>query len=1113
MLLRLRPTIAFVAVLGTAVSLAGGLTVYFSAQDAVDTVVVFSQASLRESLGNTIQLFNETLQDAKDNIERTIDSASSADTQLFGEKMRLSFTNSVLNAQILVRSFILEAPLLQRPQLEDLMTRRLCGQIKANALDGHSRTSGAGISITPPLAQLGTKNKVYMDTFCWWDPTPGGGQDWFFTGTTFWKDELGAYVTPAYSVTNETTFARESEAFDHYIEYNETDFELTLGEWTSPQTWLADSGLVANYFAFSKVELVDVPPDHFLHGGRVRVETELDLAHWTPIIKEFLETRNPEGSFVVADFKHRLVFAHTSEPAPDMSLEPACQEGESLDGLGILEESACFPTLDRYSNTTYALALAMQNVTDNILTKVPLCSCNGSVILNCSDPCGSTSGYEVFYARKGHIFSVGPEQNFSLHVMWFRDSAELSGEIEQRTKESRDQLRSHALLIERQAVQTESEANRRVDWALMIMICTTVAAFVLSVATSVMWLVLLASPLSRLEDSVSLMGNVQVDEAVARFHEGRNNCVEVYEVRSIGHHFLNAAAHLKEYRSYLPQGITELGLNPAAHIEPPSGRVAFVFTDIQSSTMLWEMLGMDMDVALTEHNQVLRRNIAVNKGYEVKTIGDAFMVAFSDVVEAARCCLQCQLDLRAISYPSTFEDHPATCKQEDTKGRVIWAGLRVRMGIHFGEVGQETNPLTGRADYRGPTVNKAARLEQTGWGGLLAVGMEVHEMLQQRKQDVLQGQIKWMDAGHKDMKGLGMQQVYTYVPVELAERLEVVATNPFRRSVQLVQNAHGMELDRNLSDSSVTSGWSDNTSGTGGTAVSKLATRLEMRDGVVCMISLGMSGFNSENIPSFEGLQEYGHVVYAVSDMLRRTGGALLFMSGTVLQGSWNTVKPCDAWLLQSLVFTQGISSRMCKDRRDRGIALGLASGMLLTGNAGIQTRRSPIVTGLPSLLSSALAEHAWDLGADVLAISLSSPNVLLSYGRCVDLWEDCTRETTLLQVIQPVSKRVKSIDVTDLWSFQNVAHPNTEEQMSQLHLLQLSISGDEDATTKLATEAKEECDTVMLSVLKSLGQSTANGARITIPGQARRVELRRSWVMAQSNASGNVLPHVNNHK
>ena len=62
--------------------------------------------------------------------------------------------------------------------------------------------------------------------------------------------------------------------------------------------------------------------------------------------------------------------------------------------------------------------------------------------------------------------------------------------------------------------------------------------------------------------------------------------------------------------------------------DAPSGNVTVVFTDIESSTDLHEKCPEAMMQALKIHNSLLRELIKLCGGYEVKTVGDAFIVAF-----------------------------------------------------------------------------------------------------------------------------------------------------------------------------------------------------------------------------------------------------------------------------------------------------------------------------------------------------------------------------------------------------------------------------------------------------------------------------------------------------
>src|SRR6266851_1698562 len=70
----------------------------------------------------------------------------------------------------------------------------------------------------------------------------------------------------------------------------------------------------------------------------------------------------------------------------------------------------------------------------------------------------------------------------------------------------------------------------------------------------------------------------------------------------------------------------------------PRGIVVLMFTDIEDSSPLWEQMGDRFRPVLQRHNQLIRERIQAWDGYEVKSQGDSFMVAFprgTDAVQSA----------------------------------------------------------------------------------------------------------------------------------------------------------------------------------------------------------------------------------------------------------------------------------------------------------------------------------------------------------------------------------------------------------------------------------------------------------------------------------------------
>ena len=237
--------------------------------------------------------------------------------------------------------------------------------------------------------------------------------------------------------------------------------------------------------------------------------------------------------------------------------------------------------------------------------------------------------------------------------------------------------------------------------------------------------------------------------------------------------FINITETLKEYRSYIPKSVLNTldqnhqmkGMDDCvmiALVNPPAaGRVAIVFTDIQSSTMTWEGAPFEMKTALELHNDVIRKAAGEYDGYEVKTIGDAFMLAFADLDNAAKFCLAVQVDLTEVDWPEGLLDLPQCAKVPHA-----FSGLRVRMGLHYGEVEKQDNAMTGRADYFGTVVNIAARLEAAGRGGGITVEKSVLDKLQPASLDA-----SVLDLGEVELKGIKNKQTLSLlIPQALRER-------------------------------------------------------------------------------------------------------------------------------------------------------------------------------------------------------------------------------------------------------------------------------------------------------------------------------------------------------
>ncbi|KAI8977629.1 hypothetical protein BDF20DRAFT_913944 [Mycotypha africana] len=159
-------------------------------------------------------------------------------------------------------------------------------------------------------------------------------------------------------------------------------------------------------------------------------------------------------------------------------------------------------------------------------------------------------------------------------------------------------------------------------------------------------------------------------------------------------------------------------------VPPPTNQVALVFTDIKSSTLLWDTQPEDMRSAIKIHDAIMRRTLRSIGGYEVKTEGDAFMVCFQDTVAALLWCFTVQLQLLEADWPAGILETEEG-REIKKEGQIIYRGLSVRMGIHIGIPVYERNPITKRMDYFGPVVNKASRICNAADGGQICVSSDV----------------------------------------------------------------------------------------------------------------------------------------------------------------------------------------------------------------------------------------------------------------------------------------------------------------------------------------------------------------------------------------------------
>ena len=124
----------------------------------------------------------------------------------------------------------------------------------------------------------------------------------------------------------------------------------------------------------------------------------------------------------------------------------------------------------------------------------------------------------------------------------------------------------------------------------------------------------------------------------------------------------------------------------------PSGLVTFVLTDIEGSTKMFRRLGDSYPPLLETHNALLREQWAAHGGAEVKTVGDAFIVAFESAADAMEASVAAQRAVTGHEWPPD-------------------GVMRIRVGVHAGMA------FARDGDYVALALHQAARVVNAANGG------------------------------------------------------------------------------------------------------------------------------------------------------------------------------------------------------------------------------------------------------------------------------------------------------------------------------------------------------------------------------------------------------------
>ena len=207
-------------------------------------------------------------------------------------------------------------------------------------------------------------------------------------------------------------------------------------------------------------------------------------------------------------------------------------------------------------------------------------------------------------------------------------------------------------------------------------------------------------------------------EALAAYRKARENLVEQLGVEPgprlrdleamILHH--DAQLSVRETPASVSTPVSVSVSRSVASI--PTGTVTFGFSDVEGSARLWGKDPHRAGSAIARHDDLIRSVAVDHGGYVFVSGGDSFGVAFHRASDAVAWAGATQAAISSEPWPEGVE-------------------IRVRIGIHTGEVEERGN------DYFGQAVNVASLIAVAGHGGqslvsdttaALLVGHELHDL-------------------------------------------------------------------------------------------------------------------------------------------------------------------------------------------------------------------------------------------------------------------------------------------------------------------------------------------------------------------------------------------------
>lgn len=187
---------------------------------------------------------------------------------------------------------------------------------------------------------------------------------------------------------------------------------------------------------------------------------------------------------------------------------------------------------------------------------------------------------------------------------------------------------------------------------------------------------------------------------------------------------------------------------PAPAPRAEGDTVAFLFTDIESSTRRWEGEADAMAADLAAHDKLLTQACESHGGRVFSHTGDGLCAAFGTAAAAVAAAVAGQFALADESWEGAEP-------------------LRVRMAVHVGAAEARGG------NYFGPTLNRTARLLSAAWGGQIVCSLATAELT----DDQLPAEVSLRDLGEQRLADLARpERVFQVLHAGLPDEFPALRT-------------------------------------------------------------------------------------------------------------------------------------------------------------------------------------------------------------------------------------------------------------------------------------------------------------------------------------------------